>query len=806
MIKKTLKKMRSVRKRDIFLGFVVLGILTASAGLLWAATLPVPDIEAFETRKVVESTRIYDRTGEVLLYSVHQDVRRTVIDGDDMSPHIRNATVAIEDQRFFTHPGVDPIAIVRAVTTNIREGNILGGQGGSTITQQLIKNSLLTNERSISRKVKEWILALKLEGIYDKEEILTIYLNEIPYGGNIYGIEEASQAFFGKSARDLTIAESAYLASIPQAPTFLSPHGNNVDALKARKNTVLLRMYENRFITREEYEEALEEEVSFMRASERGIRAPHFVMKILEHLENTHGAEAVRREGFRVITTLDYELHSTIQDKVYNYIRERQHAFDMENASVVVTDPNTGQILVMVGSRNYFDEDIDGAVNVSMRPRQPGSTFKPFAYVTAFKRGFTPDTIVFDLRTQFSTVCEPFEVARREHPCFSPENYDFNYVGPITMKEALAASKNVPAVKTLYLAGIRDSIRTAQSMGITTLNPAKDADLSLVLGSGEVRLLEMTNAYGVFANGGIFHRPVGILEVQDRHGNVIERFESRGVRVLPKENALQITDILSDRDIRIRTFGAGTALDIADPNIALKTGTTSNHIDVWTIGYNTNMVLGIWGGNNDGSPIVRRISSYIIAPLWREILDAVVEKYPSEPFEEPDNDYGDITKPILTGSHLGGVLIDGVVRNQGIRSILHWVNKEDPRGPVPVRPENDPQYRFWEYPVRLWAEGREFQRERVLERDTLREGDFSVSGILSTYRVGETIEFEVVSDSPIDYVSGSIGSRNLTDSHPPYEIRLETEGLSMGIYTLIVTAVFGNGEKLEKPFTVELVE
>jgi penicillin-binding protein 1C len=805
MFKKQHKKIGFIRKRDIFLGFVALGMLTISGALLWAAALPVPDITAFETRQVVESTRIYDRTGEILLYSVHRDVRRTVIEKDEMSPHIRNATVAIEDHRFFTHPGVDLFATARAVFANIRDGNLLGGQGGSTITQQLIKNSLLTDERSISRKVKEWILALRLEGIYGKDEILTTYLNEIPYGGNIYGIEEAAQAFFGKSARDLTIAESAYLAALPQAPTFLSPHGNNVEALRERKNTVLLRMYENRFITREEYKKALEEEVSFVRAEERGIKAPHFVMYILEHLERTYGAEAVRKEGFKVITTLDYELQREIEEKVYTYIRENQGAFDMENASVVVTDPNTGQILVMIGSRGYFDDEIDGAVNVAMRPRQPGSTFKPFAYVTAFKKGFTPDTVVFDLRTQFSTNCEPFEIERREYPCFSPENYDFNYVGPVTMREALAASKNVPAVKTLYLAGIRDSIQTAKSMGITTLDPVNNANLSLVLGSGEVRLLEMTNAYGVFANGGIFHRPVGILEIRDGNGKVVERFEDAGVRVIPRENALQITEILADRNIRINTFGAGTALDIPDPNIALKTGTTSNHVDVWTIGYNTNMVLGVWGGNNDGSPIVRRISSYIIAPLWREILDAVVERYPSEQFKKPDNDYSEITKPILTGSHWGGVLVDGVARGQAVHSILHWVYRNNPRGPVPERPENDPQYRHWEYPVRLWVERVGAERGGATESDAPRRGDeFLISGLVSTYKIGEVIEFSVTSSERLEYVTGRIGTVNTTDSYAPYEIHLETDGLGVGTHTLTITGVVEDGRTLTRSFAIEL--
>lgn len=797
------KKLRNIPKRSIFLGIIAVGMLTVSGGLLWASTLSIPDIAAFETRKVAESTKIYDRTGEVLLYDVHENIRRTVIDGDDMSEHIRNATIAIEDEEFYSHPGIDFSAIVRAVLTNLKNGNLLGGQGGSTITQQVIKNSLLTNEKTIPRKVKEWILAIKLEGVYEKDEILTLYLNEIPYGGNIYGIEEAAQAFFGKTAEDLDIAESAYLAALPQAPTYYSPYGSNTEALEERKNTVLLKMYQNGFINKEEYERAREEDVSFAGADERGLKAGHFVMYIREYLEEKYGEEMVREGGLKVITTLDYELQSEIEDMVYDYIMENQAQFDMENASVVVTDPNTGQILVMIGSRKYSDEEIDGAVNVATRPRQPGSTFKPFAYVTAFKKGFTPDTIIFDLRTQFSTNCEPFEITEREAPCFSPENYDFAYSGPVTMRAALAASKNIPAVKTMYLAGMRDSIRTARDMGITTLDPVKDANLSLVLGSGEVKLLEMTNAYGVFANGGIYHEPVGILEIQDKGGKTLEEFEENGERVLPKENALQITEILSDRAIRVGTFGAGTALDIPDPNIAVKTGTTNNYVDVWTIGYNTNMTLGIWGGNNDASPIVRRVSTYVIAPLWREILDVVVDKYPSEQFEKPENDYSRINKPILTGSYTGGIFSGNrLINNQGVHSILHWVDTENPRGPVPSNPNSDPQYAYWEYAVRNWANS---SGAPLGDDEDPIEGGFSVSGLDDEYEQGDRISFDI-NGSDIEEVEARIGSEEDSDSTRPYSLRLDTDDLEEGSHTLTVTVHTEDGEVFEQTFEIEITD
>jgi len=801
------KKIRNISKNSVFLGVVAALMLIISGVLLWAATLSIPDIAAFETRKVAESTKIYDRTGEILLYDVHENIRRTVISGDDMSEHIRNATIAIEDEEFYSHPGIDFSAIVRAVLTNIKNGNILGGQGGSTITQQVIKNSLLTNEKKISRKVKEWILAIKLEGVYEKDEILTLYLNEIPYGGNIYGIEEAAQAFFGKTAADLEIAESAYLASLPQAPTFFSPYGNNVESLEGRKKTVLLRMYQNGFIDEDEYKDALEEDVSFAGADERGLKAGHFVMYIREYLEETYGEEAIREDGLKVITTLDYELQREIEDMVYDYIMENQGQFDMENASVVVTDPKTGQIIVMVGSRKYSDEDIDGAVNVATRPRQPGSTFKPFAYVTAFKKGFTPDTIIFDLRTQFSTNCEPFEITKREDPCFSPENYDFAYSGPVTMRTALAASKNIPAVKTLYLAGQRDSIRTAADMGITTLDPVADANLSLVLGSGEVKLLEMTNAYGVFANGGVYHEPVGILEILDKEGETLEEFEEKGERVLPKENALQITEILSDRGLRVGTFGAGTALDIPDPNIAVKTGTTNNYVDVWTIGYNTNMSLGIWGGNNDASPVVRRVSTYVIAPLWREVLDKVVERYPSEQFDRPDNDYSRINKPILTGSYTGGIFSGNrIINTQGIHSILHWVDTENPRGPVPNNPNSDSQYSYWEYAVRVWVGGQESSLPLDGDGTPYPPDDFVVSGLEEEYQLGDRIVFEVAAGFDIEEVLVNIDGEEDRDSREPYNLRLSTDDLEEGVYVLRVIVITEDDESMEKTFEIEVTD
>lgn len=809
MVKRTFKKIKAIPKRNIFLGIFAAGMLFVSGGLIWASTLSIPDIAAFTTRKVAESTKIYDRTGKVTLYDVHGEVRRTVIDGDQMSQNIRQATVAIEDEDFYEHIGIDFSAIVRAVVTNLKNGDLLGGQGGSTITQQVIKNSLLTNEKKVSRKVKEWILALKLENIYEKEEILTLYLNEIPYGGMLYGIEEASQAFYGKPASDLTVAESAYLAAIPQRPTYFSPYGNHRDELEERKNLVLRKMRDNGFISEEVYKDALEEKVVFSGADERGLKAGHFVFYVLNYLEDKYGEEMVREGGLRVITTLDYELQKEVEDMVYDYIIEHESAFDMENASVVVTDPKTGQILVMVGSRKYSDTNIDGAVNVAIQPRQPGSTFKPFAYATAFNKGYTPETIIFDLRTQFSTSCEPYETAEKEYPCFSPENYDFAYSGPVTMRAALAASKNVPAVKTFYLAGVRDTIRVARDMGITTLDPSRDANLSLVLGSGGVKLLDITNAYGVFANGGIYHEPARIMRIEDKNGKVLEEFEESGKRVLPEQTALQINSILSDRAARVGTFGAGTALDISDPNIAVKTGTTNDYKDVWTIGYNTDVTLGIWGGNNDNSEIVRRVSTYVIAPLWRDLLDVVTDKYPGRNFPEPNRDYSSINKPILIGEYTGGIIERDMrgntfVRRSGVHSILHWVTPDNPLGPVPTNPNNDPQYDYWEYPVRLWSGSTgSTPGDGSSPNQPSTDGDFSVDGLYPSYRQGDRIRFNIESDTlDIDRAEARIGSESDSDRNRSPRITLYTDDLTEGEYVLAITVTTRDGASVEKFFTI----
>jgi 1A family penicillin-binding protein len=702
---------------DITIAGVAVMLVGMGALFLWISTLEIPDLSAFEERRVLQSTKIYDRTGEILLYDLHQDVRRTIVPYEDISRNIKNATVAIEDDTFFEHWGVRPLAIVRTMFTNtLHGGSPFSGAGGSTITQQVIKNALLDQDKKLTRKIKEAILAVRLEQVLTKEEILAHYLNESPYGGTIYGVEEASQAFFGKSASDVDLAEAAYLAALPQAPTYYSPYGNHTDALEARKNFVLKRMLENNFITEDEYNQALSEQVTFLPQATTGIRAPHFVMYVRELLAQKYGEESLSERGFRVITSLDYDLQAEAERIVKEKAAYNEEAFNATNAALVAMDPRNGEILSMVGSRDYFSDEIDGNFNAALAKRQPGSSFKPFVYATAFAKGYTPQTTLFDVPTQFSTTCDPSNMTTGDG-CYAPQNYDEKFRGPISMKNALAQSLNIPAVKTLYLAGMRDSLKTARDAGITTLNDPDRYGLTLVLGGGEVELLEMVGAYGVFADEGKKAETTAILRIEDKDGNVIEEAHPEEKQVMDRDVALEISDILSDNNARAPLYGTNSQLYFGGRDVAAKTGTTNDYRDAWILGYTPNLVVGAWAGNNDNSSMAKKISGLIITPMWREFMDVALAKRDVETFPEPPAISGDI-KPVLRSggmvvdaASIAASLVDGDSTDtasivsalyNNTHSILHYVNKDDPRGPYPSNPGNDPQYRYWEYGVSAW--------------------------------------------------------------------------------------------------------
>lgn len=677
----------------ILLGiFFVLGVFAA-----WASVISIPSINSFENRKIAESTKIYDRTGNVVLYDVHGSVRRTAVPLSEISANIQHATVSIEDASFYSHHGFRPLAFLRAAMANVSSRGY--SQGGSTITQQVVKNALLTQNKTIIRKLEEIILAIRLERVYNKDQILETYLNENGYGGTIYGVQEASQYFFGVDAKDVDLAQAAYLAALPQAPTHLSPYGPNKKELDGRKNLVLSRMKELGYISDEDYKSAVAEEVQFRDETEAGIKAPHFVFFIRDYLESKYGTDAVENGGLKVVTTLDYDLQQEAEKSVDKYADQMEKNFKASNEGMVAIDPKTGQILAMVGSRGYFNKTIDGAVNVTTSPRQPGSSFKPFVYASAFQKGYSPDTVVFDLQTQFSTACAPQDTASDTPPCYSPGNYDGAFKGPMTLRNALAQSQNVPAVKTLYLAGVANAIKTAEDLGITTLEAASRYGLTLVLGGGEVKLLEMTGAYAVFANDGMKNPPTGILRVEDKSGKVLEQYEQNATQVIDPQIARQINDVLSDNVARTPEFGADSPLYYPGYDVADKTGTTNDFRDVWVIGYTPSIAIGAWAGNNNNSPMAKKIAAFIVAPMWHDFMLKALAKYssPSDAFIAPSPDANaDSLSPILRGEW-------NVNPAQGVHDILYWVNKDDPRSGKGGNP-GDSQYAYWDYPVQLWAQ------------------------------------------------------------------------------------------------------
>lgn len=672
----------------------VFGLFFIASGALFllAATLQIPDLSTIENRKIEQSVKIYDRTGSVLLYDLNKNAQRTLVPISHISPHIQNATIAIEDPSFYQHHGIVFTAIARALLANITSLSV--SQGGSTITQQVVKNTLLTNKKSIARKLGEWILSLKLERVLTKQQILEIYLNQAPYGGSVYGVEQASQTFFNKHASDVSLPEAAYLAGVLPAPSYYSPYGNHKASLDARKNLVLDKMYEHDYITQEERDEAKAAHVTFTQQRTSSIMAPHFVFYVQQYLEQKYGLDALQQSGWKITTTLDADLQVRAEEIVQAHAATNQKNFNASNTGMTALDPRNGQILVMVGSRNYFDTQIDGNFNVTLAERQPGSTFKPFAYAEAFLKGYTPDTVVFDVRTQFSTSCSAGDTTNDTPPCYSPVNYDGLFRGPITLRNAIAQSINVPSVKVLYLAGIADTLQLAKSMGISTLGDAGQYGLTLVLGGGEVTLLDMSSAYGVFAQNGMRYPQTAILKIQDGAGVVIEdNSQPVGSQIIPASVAEKINDVLSDPVARA-PLGANNLLQFPGRDVAVKTGTTNNYRDAWTIGYTPNLVVGIWAGNNNNTPMTKKVSGFIVGPMWHDFMAYALQKTPRESFSR--GEYASSPKPALGGAwQTPGS--DGVVHE-----ILYWVDHSDPTGPPPQNPNNDSQYLRWEIPVQAW--------------------------------------------------------------------------------------------------------
>jgi len=552
------------------------------------------------------------------------------------------------------------------------------------------------------------VLSIELERRYSKDQIFNWYLNAVPFGQNAYGVEAASQTYFSKPASDISLTEAATLTALLPAPSYYSPYGTHKNELIQRKDYVLDRMQQVGYITKDELKKAKQEKINFSEDT-TPIKAPHFVMYVKKYLEDKYGENYLKEKGLRVYTTLDWDIQNyaekTIEDsEKFNMAR------DANNTALVVIDPKTGEILSLVGSKNYFekpypigcDEKPSGSCLfdpkfdvATMGLRQPGSSFKPFVYATAFNKGFTPDTILWDAKTEFNPNC-PADgngaIDSSGQQCYNPRNYDGLYRGKVSLRQSLAGSLNLPSVKIFYLTGMDKTLQAARDFGITTLNDPDRYGLSLVLGGGETNLLELTSAYGVFATEGLQTSSVSILKIEDSEGNIIEQNNKQPTKVLNTQTARQINNILSDNNARSFIFGPNSPLYFPGYQVAVKTGTTSNLKDGWTMGYTPYTVVGVWVGNSDNSP-TKDAGVGLAAPMWRKVMEKIITSRPAENFTPPDQ----ITNrnPVLLGQ----------LDPNNTNTILYYINKDDPLGPPPQNPSADPQYVLWQAGINNWLAG-----------------------------------------------------------------------------------------------------
>lgn len=708
----TAKLLERIRKgsllKNLALAAVALFLFGAIAflGLFAWLSRDLPDPNTLTDREVAQSTKIYDRTGEHLLYEISGDEKRTLVQIDELPDYVKYAAITAEDRKFYEHGGIDIAGIFRALFVNVSTLDPTG-QGASTITQQLVKNAILTTEQTYVRKIKEIILALALERRYTKDEILQLYLNEIPYGSTNYGIESAANSYFDKHAKDLTIAETASLTALLKAPTTMI---NNPDRLLERRNWIITSMAELEYISQEEADAALAEETP-IKVDVSNIDAPHFVLWVKEQLEEEYGQKTVEQGGFTVITSIDYDKQLIAEEAVENNKTERSESYGFNNSGLVAMDPKTGHILAMVGSADYFDDEIDGQVNVALRPLQPGSSFKPIIYAAGFERGYTPNTIVWDTETTFPTATGPYH----------PRNYDLSENGPVTIRKALQGSLNITAVKMLYLVGVDAGLDFAERLGYTTFEDRSRFGLAIVLGGGEVKLLDHVAAYATFANDGTYHEPVAILKVEDANGKTLEEWKDEsGDQVIDANVARTITNVLADDGARAYAFGTGSLLTLPGRPVASKTGTTNDYNDAWTVGYTPSLVAGVWSGNTDGTEMNRGSGgSSVAAPVWNEFMRRALEGTPVEGFTSPS--IPETGKAILDGQIPSETVVIDTASGKlatdrtperfreekqcgEFHTILHFVDRSNPTGDAPSDPTKDPHYQAWEAGVQAYLQ------------------------------------------------------------------------------------------------------
>jgi len=591
--------------------FVTLGFILVFESYSFVVNLPSPTKIGKVNYPV--SSLIYDRNGK-LLYEIYKSQNRTPVILSQLPTYVVNSTIAIEDKDFYNHNGV---ALFSGILRAIRETLITKSlQGGSTITQQLVKSALLTPERTINRKIKEIILALWTERIYDKDKILEMYLNQVPYGGSSYGIQEASKTYFGHDAKDLTLEEAALLAGLPQAPSLYSPY-NNPEAALHRRNKVLQAMEIQGYIDHETRIESEKKPINVL-PPKTAIKAPHFVFYVKNQLEDSYGISMVEEGGLRVTTTLDLDIQNEVEKIVREELSKIEY-LNVSNAAVLVTRPTTGEILAMVGSKDYF-EDEGGAFNVTTALRQPGSSIKPIMYALAIQKGYTAATIIDDSPVRFP-------ISQSE--VYSPVNYDGRFHGKVTLRMALSNSYNIPAVRMLEKVGLPDFIDFAEKMGISTWVDRSRFGLSLVLGGGEVTMIDMATSYGTLANNGYKIKPSYYLKIEGSHEKDKKEFHPFKIKEIDSGIAYIISDILSDNITRRAAFGSGSALEIPGYKVAVKTGTTDSKKDNWTIGYTPDFLVTVWVGNNDNTPMNPYLSSGVTgaAPIWNRVMSYLLKNF-----------------------------------------------------------------------------------------------------------------------------------------------------------------------------------
>lgn len=803
-------------------GAILAGVMFVIGTIVVAViSKDLPDPNKLSQRKVAQSTKIYDRTGTHLLYEAYQDEKRTLVTIDQISPWALKATIAIEDRNFYNHGGIQPLSILRAAVSDIL-GRKTGGGGASTLTQQLIKNTIVGNEHSLWRKIKEAILAIRLEKKYSKDQILQLYLNEISYGGTNYGIEAASQTYFHKNAKDLDIDEAGTLAALVQAP---SRYLNDLIALRARRDTVIRLMYDQGYITLEQKNQAQNVALRLYRSGNLK-DAPHFVMYVEQLLTDQFGKQTVDTDGLKVITTLDYDK----QKKAEQVVKDNGDKFAKEananNAALVAIDPHNGQILSYVGSRDYNNPDINGMFDVAgFGKRQPGSSFKPFVYSYAFLKGYTPETVMYD-----DTI--NFELRPGATP-YAPKNYDGQEHGLVTLRKSLQGSLNIPAVKLLYLVGPSNVIDYARGLGYTTFGDSNLYGLSLVLGGAEVNLLEHTAAYATMANNGVYNKPVSILKItNDKNETLYEWKETDGTKAVEPEVAATLSNVLSDNNARAYVFGAVNNLTLPDRPVAAKTGTTNDSKDVWTMGYVPSLAVGVWVGNTTPATM-KGTSSKLAGLIWNQYLRAALVSTTPEQFPTPPGN--DAIKPVLRGSDGGIKLpinrINGKIATSSTpdalkeihtylppHDILYYVIKDDPRGPAPADPSTDEQYQNWEDALQAYVQ-RERDKGNYLELseppseyDTGTNPELAPTVSFVTPTNGSdvasanlTAQVNAVSPRGVASVSYTLDGKNVgTVSTFPFTLNFTMRHVIKGLHTLAATAIDDEGNAGTASITINV--